>query len=340
MEITQERLIKQQARVLVTGGTGFLGRRLVEYLVQQGERIRVLGRRTVARWRHNDLIEHIRADIAEPGVIEEALEGVGQVYHLAAATQGDLATHMAVTVDGSARLFESFASQGGGRMVFVSSLIVFDGNLMRDGVIVDEKFPLEQNFDFLGNYARAKVQAERIAQTYLAHPLIKLTIIRPGVIYGPQVKNPLNGVAYPVKGKLLVVLGKGDKLVPLIYIDDVVHALIEIMRNEQTIGCIYNLVHPQAPTQNEYLALYRKLSDDNRPLIRIPKEIAVLLLSFAESAFRVAGNRKPHLRRKAVRATRRVEYSSKQLKKDIGFEPSVSFSEGLHRMLRRSKNDC
>lgn len=330
---------KKHTHILVTGGTGFLGRPLVEYLVQQGERVRVLGRRLVVRWRHNKFVEHIRADITEAGVIEAALKGIDQVYHLAAATQEkDWAAFQAVTVDASTRLLDCFAAQGGGRMVFVSSLIVYNRNLMRDGVIVDEKFPLEQHLDFLDNYAKSKVLAERVAQTYLAHPLIKSTIIRPGIIYGPRMKNPLNGVAFPVNGKLLVILGKGDKSVPFVYIDDVVHALVETMGNERSVGCIYNLIHTENPTQNEYLALYQKLNSKKRPSIRIPKNVVMFLFTLVDLAFQAAGNRKPNLRRKAAMAMKQVEYSSKCLKEDIGFEPRVSFSEGLHRMMNTCEN--
>jgi len=93
---------RERAHVLVTGGTGFFGRRLVEYLVEQGERVRVLGRRPMPCWQDNGLIEHVRGDISDSRVIKDALAGVEVVYHLAATTQGDWATHNAVTCDRSA----------------------------------------------------------------------------------------------------------------------------------------------------------------------------------------------------------------------------------------------
>jgi nucleoside-diphosphate-sugar epimerase len=71
---------------LVTGGTGFIGRALVDALVENGYLVRVIGRRPVVRWRGNPAVEHVRADIADPGVIEAALENSAEVYHLAAAT--------------------------------------------------------------------------------------------------------------------------------------------------------------------------------------------------------------------------------------------------------------
>lgn len=318
--------------ILVTGGTGFLGRPLVEYLVQRGEKVRVIGRSPVVRWRHNSSIDHIRADISETEAIEMALEDVEQVYHLAAATQGGWATYQAVTIHASAQLLKSFANQGGGRIIFVSSLGNYDGGAMRDGVVVDESFPLERNPKGRGFYARAKVEADHIAQPYLTRPSVKLTIVRPGVVYGPGMKNPLVGIAFSVLGKVWAVPGTGDKPIPWVYIDDVVQALVHIMENDQTIGHIYNIVHPQMPTQNQYLALYHKLSGDPRPVIRVPLRNLIPFFSLADRVMRIVGGRDRQLAYKASRLITRTYYSGDRLKEHTGFQPQVDLEEGLHRM--------
>lgn len=167
-----------------------LGRPLVKYLVQQGRHVRVIGRRCVPTWCHNKSIEFVRGDITDFSIVEKALAGVGQVHHLAAATEGDWATHKAVTMDASAHLLDRFAAEGGGRVVFVSSLMVYDSGVMRNGVIVDEGFPIECNPERSSNYARPKTGAECTALTYLTHPHVMLTIVRPAVIYGPGTKTP------------------------------------------------------------------------------------------------------------------------------------------------------
>jgi nucleoside-diphosphate-sugar epimerase len=128
---------------LVTGGTGFIGRYLVEALFAQGDRVRVLGRRAVVQWRSNPHIDHVRADIAEAGVLERVLEGVDRVFHLAAATGGSADDYWKVTVRASERLLEALARTSGRRLIFVSSLSVYDGGKMVDGTVVDEKCPIE-----------------------------------------------------------------------------------------------------------------------------------------------------------------------------------------------------
>lgn len=319
------------APILVTGGTGFLGRPLVEYLVAQGYNVRVLGRRPVVRWRRNPQIEHIRADITDPGIIEAILAGVKQVYHLAAATQGDWDTYKATTVDASQRLLDCFAAQGGGRLIFVSSIYNYDGGALDEDQVVDESYPLETNQQGRGHYALAKTAADGMAQSYLDHPLIKLTIVRPGVIYGPQMKSPLVGSALSLKGKVWLVLGAGNKHVPFVYLDDVVEGLVRIAESSAAYGQIYNFVHHQPCTQNDYIALYRQLSRDRCPVLKVPLKSILPLFRTADKLMQLARGHDQQWAYKVSRQLKSVTYSSEKLNRELGFAPATPLAEGLRR---------
>jgi len=327
--------LNSQPTVLVTGGTGFLGRALVKHLTQRGEFVRVLGRRLVVGWRGDPRVQHLRGDIAEPETVKAALEGITRVYHLAAATEGDWATYEKVTVRGTELLLRTFEQQGGGRLVFVSSCGNYDLLGVGDAGVIDEDCPLDPNPAGRASYARAKILSERLAQSYLAHPSVKLTIVRPGTIYGPDMANPLVGVALGVLGgRLLVIPGMGRKLLDFVYVDDVVHALVRIMECDTTIGRIYNVVHPEMPTQNEYLRLYRKLSHDRRPVVRIPIRPFLWMFSMADAVLKAFG-RDYQLSYKASRLCKSVYYSSKRLADDTGFVPSIRYDKGLELMFQR-----
>jgi nucleoside-diphosphate-sugar epimerase len=318
---------------LVTGGTGFIGRSLVDALLARGYFVRVIGRRPVVRWRSNPDLEHVRADISEPGVLEAAIENAAEIFHLAAATSGTAEYYHRVSVESTERLLELVAVRGG-RVVLVSSASVYDGGSMSDGSVIDEEFPLERNPFARGLYARAKTEAELRAHDFLNHPMVKLTIVRPGLVYGPRTRNVLNGAALSLRGKLLITTGTPAKLLPLIYIDDLVAGLILIAGSAAAIGRVYNIAHPQMPTTRQFLETYRELSGDRRLAIDVPLPRLLPVFSIAD---RLSNSllRKSNYRFTAARLVSSAVFSSDKIRREIGFEPRVGFREGLEKVCGR-----
>jgi 2-alkyl-3-oxoalkanoate reductase len=316
------------ATSLVTGGTGFIGRQLVEVLVQRGELVRVLGRRPVVRWRGNKAIEHVRADIAEPGVIERAVAGVERIFHLAAATSGDSEAYERVTLEGSKRLLQAARSEGMVRVVFVSSLSVYDGAQMQDGLVLDENFPLERCPQMRGPYARSKTKADLAAQTFLTDRSLRLTIVRPGLVYGPGLRNPLNGVAIPFRDRIWVTLGIRRKELPLIYIRDLISALLDIEESCDGVGQIYNLIGTGSPKGYEYIKCYRELSGDRRPFVDVPIRHILPLAAAADAILSVLG-RTSGMYIGAKRISRDVHYSADKVRRHLGVHPCTGYQDGL-----------
>jgi nucleoside-diphosphate-sugar epimerase len=312
--------------ILVTGATGFIGRELVQKLAARGARVRALGRRPMIRWRGRAAIEHVRADITEPGVIERAIDRVHTIFHLAAATAGDAAVYREVTVEASRRLLQAVAQRGQYRVIFVSSLSVYRAD---SGGPITEESPLAREEDGRSDYARTKTAADLLAQQHLDCPNTALTIVRPGVVYGAGMANPLTGVALPLRGKAWLAVGYPDKPLPLIYVEDLVEALIRIAGMPEAAGQIYNLIDAETPTHREYLAAYRQVSGDRRPLIRLPLHAMVLLLG--------AVDRMSHDRFRLAPAVRRMttplEFSARRASQELGIAPHTPLAAGLAKTL-------
>jgi nucleoside-diphosphate-sugar epimerase len=316
---------------LVTGGSGFIGRSLVDGLLARGYRVRVIARRPVVRWRVTPAIEHIRADISERGILEAAVKDVDETYHLAAATSGTPDYYQSVTVEGSERLLMVLAANGGGRVVFVSSASVYDAGSMTSGAVIDEDFPLERNPAARGLYARTKTEAELRAHPFLNHPTVKLTIVRPGLVYGPRSKNVLNGAALSLRNRLLITTGTPEKLLPLIYIDDLVDILIRIASSDAAIGRIYNIAHPEMPTTEQFLKTYRELSGDRRPVVDIPLPKLLPIFSLLDKLSGALG-RKSSYAYTAARLASSPGFSAEKMRRELECEPAVGYREGLAKV--------
>jgi nucleoside-diphosphate-sugar epimerase len=320
--------VSESRRALVTGGTGFIGRSLVDGLIARGYQVRVLGRRPVIKWRVTPEVEHLRADISEEGVLEAAIKGVEEIYHLAAATSGKADYYQSVTVEASERLLRAVADNGGGRVIFVSSASVYDAGAMMSDGIIDENFPLERNPAARGLYARTKTDAELRAHSFLNHPTVKLTIVRPGLVYGPRSKNVLNGVALSLRNRLLITTGTPTKLLPLIYVDDLVDSLIRIASNEAAVGEVYNIAHPEMPTTEQFIKAYRELSGDRRPMVNIPLPRLLPIFSLVDKISRGLG-RKSNYAYTAGRLASRASFSAEKIHRELNCEPKVGYREGL-----------
>ena len=325
--------------ILVTGGNGFLGRSVVNRLVGQGRKVRVLDLTNSIGLENGTDVEMIQGDITDRAVVTNALVGITQVYHLSAAHQGDWSTHKAVTVDAFEQLLQIFSDQGGGRVVAMSSVMVYDSDLANDGELIDENFSKLTDVSKVGSYPRAKLGVEHVAKTYEGHPFVKLTLLRAGVIYGPGMINPLNGVATSIKGRILIVFGNGEKQVPLIYVEDMAAALQRTMESEQAVGKVYNLVDPNAPTQNNHLKLYKELLLDHRPVIKIPSFIAIAMLSVLDFIFKVVLKKQGSFALRARRSAKRFVFDSNKIMNEIRISPSVDFKEGIRHTLLGDRID-
>ncbi len=151
--------------ILVTGGTGYLGRALVGRLVEEGESVRVLSRRL------GDIAAELQyGDVTSPAQLDEAMQGVNVVYHLAA-----LVDHYAppeelyrVNVQGTLNVIDAAMRQGVERIVHCSSVSAEPGG----GSTA---------------YGRSKIEAERVLRDWQGK--IPIITLRPGPVYDEERKN-------------------------------------------------------------------------------------------------------------------------------------------------------
>jgi dTDP-L-rhamnose 4-epimerase len=218
-----------RARVLVTGGSGFVGSHLVDRLVADGEEVRVLDRAPVAR----DDAEVVAGDVRDPDAVERALRGVDAVSHQAAMVGlgtdfDDVADYAGHNDLGTAVLLRALArSRFAGRLVLASSMVVYGEGRYRcseHGIVrpaprdagdlaagrfepgcpecgrdlEPEPIPEDAAPDPRNVYAATKLHQEHLAAAFVReHPDATLTALRYHNVYGPRMPRdtPYTGVA-------------------------------------------------------------------------------------------------------------------------------------------------
>lgn len=154
-------------RAAVTGGTGFLGRALIRFLVPQVDSIRVLVRRPQD---DNDIrslgAEPVRGDLTKPGGCSQLVRPGDIIFHSAAHVEmtGRCELFQKITVDGTRRLLTDTLSHKPSRFVYVSSASVYSPVLAHGKAVRAGRTPTEPSpYNY---YARAKLEAERLVKIH------------------------------------------------------------------------------------------------------------------------------------------------------------------------------
>jgi nucleoside-diphosphate-sugar epimerase len=288
---------------LVTGGAGFLGAALVERLLGSGVkglRIQVRASTDTARLMKvlsrysNSTWELATGSLESAKDVRDLLDGVGLVYHLAAAKRGSPAAIARQTIASSRNLLDAvLAMDPKPRMVLISSFGVYRVAALAPGDELTEDTALEDKPHLRDPYSHAKLEQERIFRAYHRRHGVPLTIVRPGVIYGPGHLAPSDRVGLRLSAGCLLGIG-GKNLLPLTYVDNCAEAVRYAGEHGRFDGDTYNAIDADLVTCGEYLRRYR---ETGARLFVIPLPFAAMLtLARGYAALRrVLGGRGPVL---------------------------------------------
>jgi uncharacterized protein YbjT (DUF2867 family) len=232
--------------ILVTGGTGFIGRHFVARLATGGEQIRVASRGS----RKADLpegVEQVTADVVSGEGLPEAMAGVDKVAHLVAVIAEKGAQRFdAVIRGGTANVISEAEKAGVKKLVYVSAI----------GAAPDPKFP----------YWHAKWQAEQA----LTASSLNYTILRPSLVFGPE-DDFFNRLERLVRRTPVVpVAGNGKTRFQPIWVEDVVSCVVACLAEGVHDREIVEIGGPEYYSYDEIIDLIRQKLGLRRPKVHIP----------------------------------------------------------------------
>lgn len=243
-------------RILVTGGTGVIGKPTVDRLLRRGHSVRLLSReaeRDASLW--PERVEPWPGSVSDPDALRAAAEGCDAILHIAGIVAEDPpeTTFEAVNVQGTRRLIDEAERSGSPRFVYVSSLGAERGS---------------------SPYHRSKLAAEELVRRYGGSWLI----LRPGGVYGPgdEVVSTLLKMVRALPA--VPVIGRGEQPFQPIWAEDLAECLVLALERDDPSGTVLEVAGDEVTSTREVLELMAEVTG-KRPL-RIPLPASVVRTGF------------------------------------------------------------
>jgi nucleoside-diphosphate-sugar epimerase len=319
-------------KALVTGGSGFIGSRLISLLISEGVSVRVLLRKTskVDHLAHLTY-ERVEGDLQDEDSLRKAVKDVDVVFHLAAVLAGTTSQdYFQGNQVGTEKLMKAVLEVNPRltRFVFVSSLAA-------GGPSLTSASRRETDVDSpVSFYGQSKLAAEKSIEPFFNK--IPVVIIRPPIVYGPRDRATLILAKMGMKKVIPTVLGNTpdrQKFHSIVHVDDLIQALWLVGNapaGSISSGTRYYVTGPVDLTFREIMKGYSSASGVDAIFLPIPAPIIGFLaaiLTVVAKIFRTAFMLNNDKYREVV-----PDYwicSSQKIRTDLGYQPKVNFSEGV-----------
>lgn len=297
------RVVPSAPRVLVTGGTGFLGQEIVRTLSSRGCCVRVLARREPAPWERVSDASYTRADLSRQ-VDGTALRDVDVMVHCAAETAGGWDAHQANSIDATENVLRAAAAAGVRKIIYISSLAVLAVNQRKAST---EDSPLEPQSRERGPYVWGKTEAERLASRLGESLGLEVKIVRPGPLVDYGSFEPPGRLGKRV-GNVFVAVGAPRDTVPLADVRFAAETVAWMVQSFTEAPTKLNLVSPTLPTKRE-LVTRLKQSNPDLTVVWLPAGLLVPLSWVVSGLQKVLRPGKPTVSIARVFAAQRCDTS-------------------------------
>jgi len=310
-------------RVLVIGGSGFIGTRLIGVLLERGHDVVNLDRAASTEYPALTTL----GDVCALSDVSAASAGVDAIVNLAAEHRDDvqpLSRYTAVNVEGAQTVITSAEINGVGRIVFTSSVAVYG----LDKVNPEESWEPEP----FNEYGRTKLAAERVFTEWAESDTTRsLAIIRPSVVFGEGNRGNVHTLANQVASGRFIQVGKGDNRKSMSYVGNIVEFLADSLDVPAGVR-VTNFADKPDLTTTELVALLRRTLGKRGSRLRLPLPVGVAAGHTLDLIARVSGRTFPISAVRMRKFAAETTVSTDRLAA-TGFTPRYSLEDSLVRTL-------
>ena len=242
-------------KILVTGGTGFIGGRLVEKLVlERSANVRVLLRNYAQSFRIARYpIEMVYGEVTESDDIAKAVAGCDVVVHCAYGNSGTGEIRREVNLQGTRNVVEACLRAGVKRIVHLSTVQVY-GHLA-DGDL-NETAPRRY---FGDDYSDSKLDAEQFVFEYIRKHSLPAVVVQPTVVYGPYSRIWTTQVLASLQRERHILVNNGEGLCNAVYIDDLADAICLAAVQKEAVGESFLISGDEPVTWRDFYGSYERM---------------------------------------------------------------------------------
>ncbi|HIE16931.1 MAG TPA: NAD-dependent epimerase/dehydratase family protein [Dehalococcoidia bacterium] len=319
-------------KVLITGATGFIGSHLVRANIAKGYQVRalVLPDDPGEQMLRSRGVEIVVGDIRDYSAVRRAASGRDIIFHCAAVVTDWAPRRLfqQVTVGGTENICQAGLEAGISCLVDMSTNDVFG---LDESQTMDETFPLRPWHE---PYSDSKIEAERICWRYCKQHGLPVTMVYPCWVYGEGDRTFVPLLADAILKRELIFWRK-DVIVWPTYIDNLVDLLMLIAEDERAVGNGY-LVHDGEFTTLEEFCAGIAAALGVPPVTRyVPYAVAYGAAVAMELVWKLLRKQsRPLLTTYTVKNLgSRLKFSIAKAKRELGWNPKVSYSEGFRRTM-------
>jgi len=320
-------------RLLITGGTGFIGAHFVRRLLEQGHKVNLVVHKTRPEAPEGPSVKYIACDLEDPTLFRNAGFKCDAAVNMAGLLRKPgIAdeSYWKVHYESTKHILEECAKFKIRHLLLVSTTGVYGAT---------GRTPRGEDGPYGPGdmYEKTKLEAERYAKEQCPIDEVALTIARPALVYGPGDRHLLP-LYRAIRGGYFRIVGDGSNLIHPIYIDDLVDGLMRCLPGAQvpepssgTQPRTVNLAGERPVAFGELCEAIAKAVGRRLSAMKIPKGMASAAGAALELAHKVTRMRPPLTRETVKFMTSDRAYDISRARRMLGWSPSVGLEEGTRR---------